>query len=217
MTSSGHARSDVDVRQAFLAGAAVVTDAVCSPAVARRWHEASVLEDQTVGGLAGHLARGGVWVVADYLDAGDPTDPDDLDPAAYFSAFLAAASPQAHAAIRARGASVAAAGPDAVGEQLHQSLTHLRQLLPSLRSDRYIAVIGGAVMRLDDYLVTRIVEQTVHLDDLSRSVGHEWNPPDTCVDITTELAVTIARRRAGDGAVLRALYRQGFGDVFPVL
>ena len=26
-------------------------------------------------------------------------------------------------------------------------------------------------MRLDDYLVTRVVEQVVHLDDLARSIG----------------------------------------------
>ena len=50
----------------------MVRDAIADDAVARAWDEPSVLEEQTVGGIAGHLARGGVWVVGDYLDADDP-------------------------------------------------------------------------------------------------------------------------------------------------
>ncbi len=103
-----------DVVELFLAGAEVVADAVASPEVAAAWDEPSVLEEQTVSGLAGHLARGGVWVVADYLDAAKPEGPVDLpSAAAYFAKFADVQAPEIHQAIRDRGASVAAVGRDA--------------------------------------------------------------------------------------------------------
>lgn len=46
------------VSQLFLAGGRAVADALGDPAVASAWDRPSVLEDQLVSGLAGHLARG---------------------------------------------------------------------------------------------------------------------------------------------------------------
>ena len=54
--------------------------------------------------------------------------------------------------------------------------------LPAERPDRRTVVAGGATMRLDDYLVTRSIEQVVHLDDLARSIGCDPFPtPDANV------------------------------------
>ena len=64
------------IRRQFLDGAQVVVDAIASPAVAAAWDTPSVLAEQTVGGLAGHLARGAVWVVGDYLDQPEPDGRD---------------------------------------------------------------------------------------------------------------------------------------------
>ena len=59
-------------------------------------------------------------------------------------------------------------------------------------------------MRLDDYLVTRLVEQVVHLDDLARSLGVEsWPVPDDHVKLVLETATADRAppfRRHGDAA-----------------
>ena len=209
-----------DVVEVFLEGAEVVAAAVGSAAVADAWDLPSVLEDQRVNGLAGHLARGGVWVVADYLDEGAPGATVDFSSAGeYFHGLLAAASPEDHEAIRRRGAEVAAAGHGALCRALRQRLDALAPRLRSLEAGHLVAVTGGKVMRLDDYLTTRIVEQVVHLDDLARSVDHDpWPLPPGAVDVAIAVGVDLARRRGGSTAVIRALYRRGWsGPVFPVL
>ena len=46
------------MREQFLAGAEVVVAAVADTRVGEAWERPSVLDDQTIGSLAGHLARG---------------------------------------------------------------------------------------------------------------------------------------------------------------
>ena len=82
------------VRELFVAGAHTIVDAIADPSVGEAWDRPSVLEDQLVSGLCGHLARGGVWVVSDYLDAGTPVGPVEFASAGeYFEGFAASASP----------------------------------------------------------------------------------------------------------------------------
>lgn len=199
----------------FLGGAHAVVGALSDPRVGQAWRQPSVLEEQTVGGLVGHLARGGVWVVADYLHADAPAGPADFDSAAeYFAFFADAAKVEDHRAIRDRGAAVAAAGWQAVREELESRLDALTPEVTSLAPDRLVSVIGGKVMRLGDYLVTRVVEQAVHLDDLARSIGAEpWALPDGHEAEALAAGVETARLRRGTPGVLRALYRRGFADV----
>ena len=209
-----------EIVEVFLQGAQVVAAAVGDRAVAEAWDLPSVLEDQRVGGLAGHLARGAVWVVDDYLDAGGPSGPVDFSCAGeYFATLAGAASPEDHHAIRERGARVAAAGHGELRRTLAQRLDALGPRLRSLEASHLIAVTGGRVMRLDDYLTTRIVEQVVHLDDLARSVGHpSWHLPPGAAEIALGVGVDIAVRRGGSTAMIRALYRRGWSEpVLPVL
>jgi hypothetical protein len=204
----------------FLEGAEVVLDAVTDPAVAAAWTQPSVLEDQTVGGLAGHLARGSVWLVGDYLDAGRPEGPADFGTAVdYFVGILGIATAADHEAVRDRGAAIAAAGPEAVGRDLRERLAALRDRLAVEDLDRLVAVIGGRTLGLATYLQTRVVEQAVHLDDLARSIGRDpWPYPDAGTDLAVDLAVEIAKVNAGRPALLRALYRRGESEsVLPVL
>lgn len=84
----------------FLEGARVVASALASPTVRDAWNCPSVLEEQQVSGLAGHLARGGIWVVAAYLDADIPDGPVDIESAGeYFASFASTASPEDHCSI----------------------------------------------------------------------------------------------------------------------
>jgi hypothetical protein len=209
-----------DVRSIFLAGASTIAEAITDPAVASAWDQPSVLEDQLVSGLVGHLARGGVWVVAEYLDAGEPEAAVDVRGAGeYFATFAATAGADDHRAIRDRGAAVASVGRRALLERVTTHLGALRSDLEALPPDHLISVMGGTVMRLDEYLITRIVEQGVHLDDLARSVGREpWSLPEGHSAITISIGIEVARRRHGSSSVVRSLYRRGFAETtFPVL
>jgi len=209
-----------DVAGLFVRGARVVAAAIADPLVAEAWDQPSVLEDQQVSGLAGHLARGGVWVVGDYLDAAAPAGPADFSSAGqYFAAFTGSASPAGHQAIRDRGAAVASAGRDHVLRTLQERLDELEPRLGPVSRQRLIAVAGGRVMALDDYLATRIVEQTVHLDDQARSVGRDrWQLPDGAEDLTIAVGVETGRRISGSAAMIRAIYRSGFAaSALPVI
>ncbi|HET9443716.1 MAG TPA: maleylpyruvate isomerase N-terminal domain-containing protein [Acidimicrobiales bacterium] len=190
------------------------------PAVEAAWERPSVLEDQPVSGLVGHLARGAVWAVGDYLDAGEPAGPVTFASAGeYFATVAGRATQDDHRLVRERGAAVASVGREALLATLEARLAALGPRLAGLPGDRLVTVIGGTVMRLDDYLATRIVEQVVHLDDLTRSVGVEaWPLPEESRRLAVEVGVDIARRRHGDGPLIRALYRRGFADgALPVL
>jgi uncharacterized protein (TIGR03083 family) len=212
--------SDVAVAALFLEGAEVVLEAVTDPAVTAAWAQPSVLEDQTVGGLAGHLARGAVWLVGDYLDLGTPNGPADYaTPVEYFVGVLGIATAADHQAVRERGAAMAAVGPEALGRDLRERLAALRDRLAVEDLDRLVAVIGGRTLRLATYLPTRIVEQAVHLDDLARSIGRDpWPYPEAAADVAIGIAVELATASAGRPALLRALYRRGETEpALPVL
>jgi hypothetical protein len=207
------------MREQFLAGADVVLAAVADPRVGVAWERPSVLADQTIGSLAGHLARGGVWVVGDYLDVPIADGPVTFGTAAeYFAGVTDLLTEADHTAIRQRGAKVASMGHAAVVARLRTAVADLTGRLADQPPDRTIAVYGGSSMALDDYLRTRIVEQVVHLDDLSRSLDIEpWpNPPDAEA-IVLACGAEIGRLRRGGPAMIRALFRDGAVGVLPVL
>ena len=206
------------IRQQFLDGARVVVDAISSPAVAAAWDAPSVLAEQTVGGLAGHLARGAVWVVGDYLDEPEP-DAAMFDSADdYFAAFtaqrlgVAATGPSANAARRWRRP-----GRRPSRRRPRHGWRRWRSGCPPSRPDRLTVVAGGATMRLDDYLVTRVIEQVVHLDDLARSIGRDGFPtPDANVRLALATGAWSGLQRSGAGPMIRALFRDDAGAL-PVL
>jgi hypothetical protein len=205
----------------FLDGAHVVLDAVADNAVGLAWDTASTLEGQAVSGLAGHLARGGVWVVGEYLDGAVPTGAPDFDSATdYYAVATGRLTAADHRAIRERGASIAAVGHGALVTVLAERLAALEPRLRSEPGDRLVAVIGGRTIRLDEYLVTRLVEQIVHLDDLARSVGRAqgWPVAPEAEALVIAVGADIGRRRVGGAAMTRALYRAGFAEgTLPVL
>lgn len=207
------------MRQQFLAGADVVREALLDQRVIDAWEEPSILDQQTVGSLAAHLSRGAVWVVGHYLD-GEPSDQrvDYESAAAYFAAASALLDDRGHAAIRKRGADIAALGPSGVNGQLDQALIALHERLPSEPSDRTLTVFAGKVMRLDDYLYTRIVEQVIHLDDLARSLDIEpWTNPPHAAALVVACGAEVGRLTSGDAAMLRTLFRQPVDGTLPVL
>jgi len=206
MTSTG-----LDVRNAYLASLDRALVVVAAPEVAAAWDADSVLREFTVRGLAGHLARAGTLVEA-YLDAGFPAETRDVPDAAEYYLIAALSSDvddPMNASIRERGESVAEGGHAALVEMVRTARARLEVRLAAEPADTPIAVIGGMVLPLDEYLVTRIVELTTHTDDLAVSVGIPTPEPDpAAATLVTHCLVTLARRRHGDLAVLRALTRR---------
>jgi hypothetical protein len=148
-----------------------------------------------------------------------PTGPDHptFEAADHYFAPLAALSDDAtNRAIRERGAAVAAAGSDAVVAEAAAPSRPLRSGCLLSQADRITVVAGGA-MRLDDYLVTRLVEQVVHLEDLARSIDVEpWPVPEAHVRVVLQTGALTGLHRFGAAAMLRALYRDD-ASALPVL
>ena len=211
--------SRVAVRELFVHTARVVRDAIALDAVGRAWDSPSVLEEQTVGGLAGHLARGGVWVVDDYLSAAIPDAPFVSGVAEYFVEADRGLDAEGHRQIRERGAQVAAQGHEEVAQTLASRLQALVAQLVIEPPDRRVGVAGGAfTMLLDEYLKSRIVEQVVHLDDLARSIGREpWPVSFEAQDLVIHVGVDIGRIRSGATEMIRCLYRTELDPILPVI
>lgn len=206
------------MRQLFLECADVVVIALSDERVEAAWDDESVLADQSVASLAGHLARGGVRAVGGYVDADAPDGPVTFDGAAsYFATLMDQVGEEDHRAIRARSAEVASVGYRALIDRLSTELEGLRLRLEVEPGDRIVSVYQGTSIRLDDYLQTRIVEQVVHLDDLAQSIGVDpWPMPSGAEALTVGVGAEVGRLRFGAPAMIRALFRQD-ASALPVL
>ena len=214
-----------DVRSLFLDCAAAAADVLARPEVAAAWDGPSALAEFSVRGLAGHVGRT-VATVGEYLDAGSPADDSPVIAVAdYYRAALGDGAAvdlgsELHAGIRQRGEAIGAAGPEAVAAGVREAAAALAARLAVEPAGRRVAVFAGLVLTLDDYLVTRMVELLVHVDDLCVSVGLDTPAlPADAVALVAHALVDTARARRGDVAVLRALARaeRAAPGVFPVL
>lgn len=197
------------IRSIFLASSQIALDLAASPAVAQRWSEASALREFSVSGLIGHLFRATGSVEA-YLDRDEPDRPP-IDAATYYAEAVGAPDIHSdlHRAVRQRGAEAAAGGHAALIDNWSALLTRLEKRLASEPPGRLVAVFKGLVLSLDDYLVTRIVELVVHVDDVTASVDADVpGLPDGAYDAAISCLVSVARLRKGDPAVIRALARR---------
>jgi hypothetical protein len=207
------------VRELFVETARVVEVAIADDAVGRRWDEPSMLEGQLVGGLAGHLASGAVWIADDYLNADLPDAPKVDSAAEYFARIVESADDEVHRRVRERSALIAAGGQRDLCDDLRARLDALEVRLREEPDDRMVGVSGGALtLPLDEFLQTRIIEQVVHLDDLARSVEREpWPVSFAAQDLVIHIGIDIGRIRRGPTETIRALYRSRLDPDFPVL
>lgn len=192
----------MSVRSAFLDALAVVPGVV--DAVAPKWAAPSTLQGWTVGGLAGHFARG-VGQVARYLDVQTPPRGPELDAIGYFE-FLGERAGELGRAIVARGEREGADGPEALRSRVESWRGDLEARLPGMAVDHRVAVFEARSMLLDEYLRTRLVELVVHHADLSATTALPEMPAAArteAIGVLTELS----RRRHGDRAVVDTLSR----------
>jgi uncharacterized protein (TIGR03083 family) len=206
----------IDTRKLFGESVAAVGPLLEEPALVERFDRPSALAEFSVRGLAGHLLRA-LTSVDGYLDAPSPdagtgADGGVISPAEYYAAVSAAGNDlqsEAARAIRQRGVEAASGSPAEFLERWRLVAGRLPARLAAEPADRLVQVYGGLVLRLDDYLVTRIIEVVVHADDLAASLGVEPPPfPPDATGVAIATLVDVARSRHGDAAVLRALTRR---------
>ena len=201
-------------REAFIECSEIALAVMRSPEVEKRWDGPSALPEFSLKGLAGHLVRA-TGTVKVYLDREEPSD-EAITAAAYYAAAVDVsdiASPL-HVSVRQRGEEHAAGGYEALVRLFEDEINHLRPRLAGEPEDRRIRVFKDLVLRLDDYLLTRIIELVVHSDDLAVSVGlptPEFPPAATGMAI--DVLMDVALLRHGDLAVMRALARRERDDI----
>ncbi|HEV2757418.1 MAG TPA: maleylpyruvate isomerase N-terminal domain-containing protein [Actinomycetota bacterium] len=200
--------------RAFLDAARVAADLIAAPEVERAWDGPSALREFTVRGLSGHLLRATTSVEA-YLNRREP-EGEPVSAAEYY--VQAVGEPdvdsELHRAVRQRGEEQAAGGYESVRDEAHRMIDRLEARLDAEPPDRKVEAFKGIVLRLDDYLVTRLIELVVHIDDLAVSVGLPVPalPPEATWPAIDALVET-ARLKHGDTAVLRALARRERDEV----
>ena len=196
-----------ETRAAFLEAAALARQMVASPDVAIRWEEPSALAEMTVGALVAHLARA-VTNVLRCLEAPEPPPVAAvISAAAYFAAVGPDLDQGINVRIRATSAEEALVGHRAVLGGMDRGLDRLRIRLEAEPEGRLVTVRDQEVLRLDDYLATRIIELALHTDDLCVSVGRE-TPELPGIRVAIQALVDTAAHRHGELAVLRALARR---------
>jgi hypothetical protein len=194
-------------RAAFLEAAAVARQVVASPVVAVRWAEPSALSEMTVGALVAHLARAVTNVERSLEAPAPPPVAAVISAAAYFAAVGPDLDSRINVRVRATSAEEALVGHRAVLGGMDRGLDRLRTRLEDEPEGRLVTVRDGEVLRLDDYLATRIIELALHTDDLCVSAGRE-TPELPGIGVAIQALVDIAAHRHGQLAVLRALARR---------
>ncbi len=198
------------IRSTFLKACDVADAFISSEPVRAAWNEPSALSKMTVGHLTGHLVRA-VTSVLGYLDAPSPGGPAQLDAPGYFLAFDLDADIDStlHRAVRARAARESEGGHAAVVDLWRAALESLRIELARAADDRLVATLGGNTLQLDQYLITRLVEVVAHTDDLASSIGIDAPEFDSAATgFVVDCLTTVARRKHGDLAVIRAMIRR---------
>ncbi|WP_454042468.1 maleylpyruvate isomerase N-terminal domain-containing protein [Cellulosimicrobium sp. Marseille-Q8652] len=198
-------------RSLFLATARSALELAARPEVAAAWSAESACEGMTVGGLTHHLlkqlANTRLVLEAPPQAAADVVGAHEH----YARSAWVGADLDAPANVGVREASDAAAedGPEAVLAWGREACDAVATLVDRPRTPDLVDPPWTAwAMPTDDFLTTRLVELTVHSDDLAASVGVPTPQlPEPVVDAVLDVLTTVAVRRHGQTAVLRALSR----------
>jgi uncharacterized protein (TIGR03083 family) len=198
------------VADAFLTAVESVAELLARPEVADRWESPSALAEWSVGGLAGHLA-GQAFAGVNLIEA----EPSDLAPIALHEHYArvtwigAAVDDEQSVDIRSGGDENAEDGPQALLALVVECRERLGGLLAGTSPDRPVLVPWqGWALRRDDFLVMRMMEITVHSDDVGASVGITAPElPEEVLGPVLGLLTRLAVRRHGQSAVVAALSR----------
>jgi hypothetical protein len=202
---------DTSIRAAYLQAAATVGPLLRDPAVAAAWAGPSALAEFSVHGLAGHLASQ-IFMVGNGLAAAD----SELEAVAvqdHYARVTWIDSPpdsDFNTAIRGNGEQTASVGAAALADEVDAAVADQREALASMPEAHHVTTPAGLwSLRLDDFVLTRLMEIAVHSDDLAVSVGVETPAlPEEALTPVLALLTGVALRRHGQAAMLRALSRR---------
>ncbi|UQI45923.1 maleylpyruvate isomerase N-terminal domain-containing protein [Streptomyces sp. HU2014] len=200
----------MSLKNAYLETAAQAAALLDAPEVAASWEKPSVLAQWTVGGLAGHLAYQIFSVDPALEEPGSGQEPIPL--LEHYARAVWIDVPldgEINSGIRAKGEGISAEGVRHLVERVHAALDQQRTGLKEVHGDWVVFMPQtGWALSLDDFLVTRMVELAVHMDDLAVSVGLSAPElPGTALEPVVALLTGLSVRRHGQAALLRALTR----------
>ncbi|WFE60219.1 maleylpyruvate isomerase N-terminal domain-containing protein [Micromonospora sp. WMMD712] len=200
----------VDLRALTLDTADVVHALLGDPHLAPAWHHPSALPRLSVGGLAGHLAAQvfNIEVVLGEPAGGGPVL-SVLEHYARATWIGAGLDEPVNVTVRQAGERLASGGPEALAADVAAACARLRAALPGEPAERIVRIPWtGRRLRLDDFLLTRMLEMAVHGDDLAASAPVATPEyPDAAMAAVLGLLTRLAARRHGPAAVLRAFSR----------
>lgn len=175
------------------------------PGLVQGWTDPSALDGFSVGELAGHFVR--AVGVTNAVVARGPVSEPTTDLVDYYVVATSTWRDRT-SEIRANAAVEAAAGPKLLVRRWRDAVDEAHELL-SERPPSKVRTSAGVVLTLNDYLVSRAIELLVHADDLAASLQVECPPPPgRLVRAVNDLLISVARRRHGESAILRALTRR---------
>ncbi|MBW3650087.1 MAG: maleylpyruvate isomerase N-terminal domain-containing protein [Actinobacteria bacterium] len=198
-----------DTRTTYLQTAAIAVNLLSRRELGDRWTQPSVLTELEVGELAAHLARA-VLQVEWFLDMPEP-DPPVITAAEYFRPMVDSgdSSAQVNVGIRERARTTAAGGWARLYLDASKVQERLGERLQETPPERRVLAFAGRALLVDEYLKTRLVEMTIHIDDLARSLDVPAPAlPEHATAVAIAVLVDTARARHGDQAVLHALARR---------
>ena len=181
-----------------------------APEVADAWEEPSALAEMTVGALAGHLAYQIFSVSSAVEKPASEVAPIPLLEHYARAVWLGAPlDSEVNVGTRTRGQGIASGGPESLSERASTALAQQRTELAELSGDQAVFLPqAGWALNLDDFLITRMLELAVHMDDLAVSAGLATPElPDAAFDPVLIVLARLAARRHGQAALLRALAR----------
>ena len=215
-----------DVAQAFREAADAFGEIVVRPEVGRFWDQPSALEGYSVGAIVGHVNAGIGWL-GPLLDAPAQSDlrPSSRDDLLRFFHGLKLDLGEAerdpiHDVLRDKFERAAGHGWESNRDKFLGLAERLTSRLEGESAERLLDLrpFEPLILRLGDFLPTRILELVVHGDDLATSVGIDAPLPENAATVAIDLMMAVARTGHGDLAVVRALARRERADssVFPV-
>ena len=170
--SAASGSSPTDIRAALIESADW-TVAVVIGIEDEQWQDPG-LGEWDVRELTAHTSRG-LSTIERYLDATDPGAVVELaSPEAYYRAALTL--PDVHRAVAERGrAEVGSLGDDPAATVATLRDEVLARVAATPVGAPCATIVG--TMRLEDYLVTRVAELTLHTIDLATATGQPVTPP----------------------------------------
>jgi hypothetical protein len=196
--------------QPYQVAAAAALALVRHPEVERSWSAPSALVDMSVGALAAHLTSQVTSTAATLdhrVDADGPVSVQD-----HYSRVAWRGVPldqETNRSIRSSSERQAGAHRDGLLDRAEETLKKLAARLRASHGDTVVQPPWTTwSLRLDDFLLTRLVELSVHSDDLAFSIGAPTpRLPESVRSPVRHLLIDLAAQLHGDTAVLRALSR----------